>query len=56
MMNDMEKEKRNGLEQYGIREMIEVSGVPKLEKEDCMCLEICDCRYKEIKNGNGSRN
>ena len=39
MMNDMEKEKRNSLEQYGIREMIEVSGVPKSEKEDCMCLE-----------------
>ena len=31
----MEKAKRKSLEQYGRREMIEVSGVPKSDREDC---------------------
>ena len=48
----MEKVKRNSLEQYGRREMIEVSGVPKSDREDCreIIYKICELVSVDIKN------
>ena len=40
----MEKAKRNSLEKYGKSEMIEVSEVPKSDREDCreIIYKICE--------------
>ena len=61
---DTEKFKRNQLEQYGRREMLEISGVPQLQNENCtnIAYDLCkltDCNMEmdkievahRIKNG-----
>ena len=47
----MEKAKRNSLEKYGKSEMIEVSEVPKSDREDCreIIYKICELVSIDIK-------
>ena len=47
----MEKAKRNSLEQYGRKEMIEVDGVPKSDRGDCreIIYKICELVSVDIK-------
>ena len=47
----MEKAKRNSLEKYGKREMIEVSEVPKSDREECreIIYKICELVSIDIK-------
>ena len=46
-----EQLKRNGLEQYSRREMIEVSGIPHEQNEDCIDLahQVCELAAVGIK-------
>ena len=47
----MEKAKRNSLEQYGRKEMIEVNGVPKSDRRDCreIIYKTCELVSVDIK-------
>ena len=47
----MEKAKRNSLEQYGSREMIDVIGVRQSDREDCreIIYKICEFSSVNIK-------
>ena len=51
---EIEKTKRNVLEQYDRREMLEVTGIPNGDGEDCIDiiynLRVNINKYKEIKN------
>ena len=46
-----EQLKRNNLEQYGIKEMIEISGIPHEQNEDCIDLahQVCKLAAVDIK-------
>ena len=46
-----EQLKRNNLEQYGRREMIEISGIPHEQNEDCIGLahQVCKLAAADIK-------
>ena len=50
----MEKAKRNSLELYGRREMIEVSGAPKSDREDCKLASV-DIKKSKIETKIGRK-